>query len=41
MSDLDDIVKEPLRYEAGQLYAPDKPGLGVEVDEAKLKKYAA
>jgi|SRR5436190_6433433 len=38
---LDDIVKEPLRYEAGQLYAPDKPGLGVEVDEAKLKKYAA
>ena len=38
---LDDIITEPLRYEAGQLYVPSGPGLGIEVDEAKLAKYAA
>ena len=36
---LDDIIKVPFRYEKGLLYAPDGPGLGIEVDEAKIAKY--
>ncbi len=38
---LDDIIAEPLRYEAGRLHVPDGPGLGIEVDEAKLAALAA
>jgi muconate cycloisomerase len=37
---LDDVIREPLRYEAGELFVPDGPGLGVQVDEAKLARYA-
>jgi muconate cycloisomerase len=37
---LDDIIKEPFVYADGCLEVPDRPGLGIEVDEAKLKKYA-
>lgn len=33
---LDDIIAEPLHYEDGQLRVPDGPGLGIQVDEAKL-----
>jgi len=36
----DDIITTPPRYEDGTLYAPDGPGLGVEVDERKLSRYA-
>ena len=36
---LDDIIKEPFRYDKGVLFVPDGPGLGIEVDEAKLAKY--
>jgi muconate cycloisomerase len=36
---LDDIIKVPFRYEKGILYVHDGPGLGVEVDEAKIAKY--
>jgi muconate cycloisomerase len=36
----DDIVVEPFKYEDGCLIIPDKPGLGVEVDEDKLKHYS-
>lgn len=36
---LDDIIKVPFRYDRGILYVPDGPGLGVEVDEAKIAKY--
>jgi L-alanine-DL-glutamate epimerase-like enolase superfamily enzyme len=36
---LDDIIKVPFRYENGLLYVPDGPGLGIEVDEAKIAKY--
>lgn len=35
----DDIVKEPLKIQDGFIYVPDKPGLGVELDEEKVKKY--
>lgn len=37
---LDDIIKEPFVYKDGHLLVPDGPGLGIEVDEAKLEKYA-
>jgi L-alanine-DL-glutamate epimerase-like enolase superfamily enzyme len=36
---MDDLIKTPFRYENGQLYAPDGPGLGIVVDEAKIAKY--
>lgn len=38
---LDDIIREPFVYTNGSLRVPDGPGLGIEVDETKLKKYAA
>jgi L-alanine-DL-glutamate epimerase-like enolase superfamily enzyme len=36
---LDDLIKTPFRFEKGLLYVPDEPGLGIEVDEAKIAKY--
>jgi muconate cycloisomerase len=36
---LDDIIKTPFRFDKGFLYVPDGPGLGIEVDEAKIAKY--
>jgi muconate cycloisomerase len=38
---LDDIVKQPFGYDNGHLVVPDGPGLGIEVDEAKLQRYRA
>jgi muconate cycloisomerase len=35
-----DIVEEPLRYEQGQVLVPGGPGLGVTLDEAKLRRCA-
>jgi muconate cycloisomerase len=37
---LDDIVAEPLRFVDGRVLCPDGPGLGVEVDEEKVRHYA-
>lgn len=37
---LDDIVTEPFRYEDGCVLVPEGPGLGIEVDMDKIKKYA-
>lgn len=37
---LDDIITERLAFEGGKLLCPDGPGLGVEVDEEKLRHYA-
>ncbi len=37
----DEIVKEPLVWEDGDLLLPDRPGLGLELDEDKLEKYKA
>jgi len=31
-----DVLKKPLRIENGLAYVPERPGLGVEVDEAKV-----
>jgi len=35
----DDIVQEPLPIRPGEAAATNKPGLGIELDEARLKKY--
>jgi muconate cycloisomerase len=37
---MDDIIKTPFQYHDGYLLVPNGPGLGIEVDEAKLRKYA-
>jgi muconate cycloisomerase len=34
-----DVVREPVRYEAGSLLVPDGPGLGVEVDPEALERH--
>jgi muconate cycloisomerase len=36
---LDDLIKMPFRFDKGVLHVPDGPGLGIEVDEAKIAKY--
>jgi muconate cycloisomerase len=36
---LDDLIRTPFRFDKGFLYVPDGPGLGIEVDEAKIAKY--
>jgi muconate cycloisomerase len=36
----DDVIAEPLRFEDGHLLVPDGPGLGVDVDEDKIRAYA-
>ncbi len=35
-----DLALKPIRYEGGCLYPPDGPGLGVELNEEAVKKYA-
>ncbi len=35
----DDILQEPLSLGGGRAAATDRPGLGVELDEAKVEKY--
>jgi muconate cycloisomerase len=37
---LDDVVAEPFRFVDGEVLAPDGPGLGIEVDEEKVRHYA-
>ena len=34
-----EIVKEPLVWEDGDLLVPDRPGIGIELDEVELEKY--
>jgi muconate cycloisomerase len=36
---LDDLITEPFDYRNGSLIVPDRPGLGVDLDEAKVAKY--
>ena len=35
----DDLIAEPFEYDDGCVVVSDKPGLGIEVDEQKLKHY--
>ena len=37
---LDDVVQERVRYEQGYLLVPEGPGLGMELDRAKLQQLA-
>lgn len=37
---LDDLIKEPYQYKDGSIIVPHGPGLGIELDERKLKKYS-
>lgn len=36
---LDDIVTEPFEYRNGCLVVPDRPGLGIELDPAKIAEH--
>lgn len=36
---LDDIITEPFKYDNGYLIVPNKPGLGINIDEEKLEQY--
>ena len=35
----DDVTKEPVKFEDGYLIPPKRPGLGFEIDEARLQKF--
>ena len=35
----DEIVKEPFEWDNGDLIVPDRPGIGIELDEDKLENY--
>ena len=35
----DDVITEPFKYEDGCLEVPDRPGLGVVLNEDKIEKY--
>lgn len=37
----DEIVKQPFNWEGGDLILDDRPGIGIELDEAKLEAYRA
>jgi muconate cycloisomerase len=37
---VDDIVVDPIRVRNGEVSVPEGPGLGVELDMDKMKKYA-
>lgn len=34
-----DLLKQPLRFEKGHAFAPEGPGLGVEIDEAVVERW--
>ncbi len=34
----EDVAVEPLRVEAGHVTVPDRPGLGIEVDEHRVRR---
>lgn len=35
----EDIVMEPIRRDGKHMFAPERPGLGVELDEAKIRRF--
>jgi muconate cycloisomerase len=37
----DDILVQPLQYANGHVQVPSGPGLGVEVDEERVRAFAA
>ena len=39
--ELDALFREPLIFKEGHILLPDRPGLGLELDETELKRLAA
>jgi muconate cycloisomerase len=37
---VDDILKTPFSFANGHVSVPQGPGLGIEVDEAKVRRFA-
>jgi L-alanine-DL-glutamate epimerase-like enolase superfamily enzyme len=37
---VDDIITTPFTIDRGRMRVPDQPGLGIEMDAAKIAKYA-
>ncbi len=37
----EDVLVQPLRFENGQALIPSGPGLGIEVDEARVRRFSA
>jgi muconate cycloisomerase len=37
----EDVLKEPIRFADGHFAVPDGPGLGIEVDEAKVRRFSS
>jgi muconate cycloisomerase len=35
----DDLIAEPMRLVEGAIEVPDGPGMGIEVDRAKIERY--
>jgi muconate cycloisomerase len=35
----DDLIREPMKVVEGAIAVPTAPGMGIEVDEAKVEKY--
>ena len=35
----DDLIKEPFAFADGEVAVPDGPGMGIDVDEAKIERY--
>lgn len=35
----DDLLKEPMKFVDGAIEVPEKPGMGIDVDEKKIEKY--
>jgi L-alanine-DL-glutamate epimerase-like enolase superfamily enzyme len=35
----DDVIREPFAVRGGAILPLDRPGLGIEIDEARLAKY--
>jgi L-alanine-DL-glutamate epimerase-like enolase superfamily enzyme len=35
----EDILQEPVRIQGGKVTVPKGPGFGVQLDEAKLRKF--
>ena len=34
----DELCRDEFKFENGRLYVPEKPGLGIEIDENNLQK---
>jgi len=37
---VEDILRQPLSFANGHVSVPQGPGLGIEVDEAKVRRFA-